>query len=65
MKVNVDTESMTDQKIVEVRTVREDSQANKLFSEGWILIHGGASHVDAQGFNAKPHFIMGRVEHEK
>jgi hypothetical protein len=48
--------------IVEVRTVRTDEEANKLFSDGWILIHGGASHIDAHGYNAKVHFIMGRIE---
>ena len=61
MKVQV-SGKLTDQKIVEVKTVTSDEDANMLFSKGWILLHGGVAHVDAQGFNAKPHFIMAKVE---
>jgi hypothetical protein len=56
------TDQINDQKIVEVRIVRTDDEANRLFLDDWILIHGGASHIDAHGYNAKVHFIMGRIE---
>lgn len=63
MKTKIKPETKTDNKqIVEVKTVRTDEEANALFSAGWVLLHGGASHVDTMGYNAKPHFIMGREE---
>ena len=61
MKVQV-SGKLQDQKIVEVKTVVSDEDANILFSKGWILLHGGVAHIDTQGFNTKPHFIMARVE---
>lgn len=54
-----------DEKIVEVKITRNEKEANTLLNDNWILIHGGVSHVDAQGFNAKVVLILGRVEKTK
>ena len=58
-KINIPIEK---QDIKEVRTVRSDDEANKLLAEGWVLLHSGASHIDGLGYNAKTHFIMGRIK---
>jgi len=56
-KVKIETENI---EICEVKTVRSDEEANKLFTDGWILLHAGASHIDGMGYNAKTHFMMGK-----
>lgn len=58
---------MADEKYIEVRTVWSDKEANDLFLDGWQLIHGGMTHIDSQGLNAKVCFVMGKLEikHDK
>lgn len=48
--------------IVEVRTVRSDREANDHLSHGWILLSAGSSHIDSAGYQAKVHFILGRIK---
>ncbi len=48
--------------ILEVRMVRTDEEANKLLSENWILLNAGVSHTDSAGFQAKGHYMLGRVK---
>ncbi len=51
------TESMA---FSEVKTVYNDEQCNELVAKGWTILHVGCSHIDANGYNAKPTFIMGK-----
>lgn len=43
----------------EVKTVHTDAEANELLAKGWRLLHGGVSHTDGFGYQAKPTYILG------
>ena len=60
--MNVKIDNDVNREISEVKIVRSDKEANDLFAKGWILLHAGASHIDAHGYNAKLHFIMGKED---
>jgi len=44
----------------EVKTVYSDAEASALVKNGWNFICVGISHIDGNGFNAKPTFIMAK-----
>ena len=49
--------------IVEVRTVWDETTANQLLAtKKWKLLHGGCAHADYLGLQAKPVWILGRLE---
>lgn len=45
----------------EIKTVYTDTEANALLKDGWKFVFTGVAHVDSNGFNAKPTFIMARL----
>ncbi len=42
-----------------VRVTHDQDVANELLSAGWVLLHGGVSHLDNHGLNVKPVFVLG------
>lgn len=55
-KKTSDKESMD---FKEVKTVYSDSECNELLKKGWSVIYMGVSHIDTNGFNTKPTFLLG------
>ena len=51
--------------IKEVKIVRTDTEANELLSQGWQLMNVGVSHIDLAGYQAKPHYILARIQDPK
>lgn len=49
----------------EVKTVHHEQDCNALILSGWQILHVGVSHVDHNGFNAKPTFIMAKPKELK
>lgn len=49
--------------VLEVKTTWNEKEANELLASGkWQLLHGGLAHMDSAGFQAKPCFVLGRME---
>lgn len=46
--------------IGEVKIIRDENEANKLLSKGWLLMNAGVSHIGSTGYQAKPHFILAK-----
>ena len=51
--------------IVEVKITRDEDEANRLLSKGWLLMNAGTSHTDGAGYQAKIHFILAKKERKK
>jgi len=51
--------------IIEVRTVRTDTEANELLKQGWLLISSGARHEDSTGFQSKTYFTLARRDEKR
>ena len=44
----------------EIKICRDETEANKLLTDGWLLLNAGVSHTDSAGYQAKIHFIVGK-----
>lgn len=60
MKEIVITTQIENNNIGEVKITRDESEANQLLSEGWLLMNTGTSHTDSTGYQAKIHFVLAR-----
>lgn len=49
----------TTRDIFRVKVTHNQDEANELLADGWVLLHGGVSHLDTAGFNVKPVFVLG------
>ena len=63
MKKRVVTVETDYNRVLKIKTVYTDFEANELLASGmWTLLHGGVSHRDNMGFQASPTFILGQIE---
>lgn len=46
----------------EVKTVHSDEECNALVKKGWRILDVGRVHIDANGYNSKTCFILGKPE---
>ena len=47
--------------IKEVKTVLTDAEANELLASGWVLLSTASAHIDELGYNAKIHYVLGKM----
>jgi len=59
-KVKVNSKKEKTRKIIEVKTVWTDEEANELIKQGFDLLHGGVSHKDHTGYQAKTCFMFSK-----
>jgi hypothetical protein len=57
VKINRTKKSTRD--IRRVHATHDQNEANKMMAAGWVLLHGGVSHLDNYGLNVKPVFVLG------
>jgi hypothetical protein len=48
------------EEIKEIKSICDVIECNHLLATGWELLHAGGQHMDQNGFNAKPLFILGK-----
>ena len=49
--------------VIEIRSCWDEKEANELLStKKWKLLHGGVAHKDTLGYQARPCFVLGRIE---
>jgi len=60
MKETTITTQIQNNDIGEVKIVRDETEANKLLADGWLLMNAGTSHTDNAGYQAKIHFVLAR-----
>jgi len=60
MKETIITTQIENNDIGEVKITRDENEANRLLSKGWLLMNSGVSHTDNTGYQAKCHFILAR-----
>lgn len=59
IKIKTDPEK----EVIEVKSVWDEATANTLLAtRKWKLLHGGVAHADSMGYQAKPCWVLGRID---